>query len=186
MAAIGALPVARPRSPLEQSPGYYPPDDPESMSVITGRREAKPVSLAFTGGAAGREDLARMILAALNARDVRAIHALRVTKDEFGAILWPEFPESRPVTHISLDDAWLLNLAQSAGGVSHTVGSYGGRDLGLVAVECDPGHEYTNFALYRNVVIVARDQVTGDVLRLRFAPSFAERLGRFKVLTYRD
>src|SRR5262245_5385813 len=38
-------PGQRSASPLTRSPGYYPPDDPESLSVQTGRREAPLVDL---------------------------------------------------------------------------------------------------------------------------------------------
>jgi hypothetical protein len=179
-------PQARPRSPLERSPGYFPPDDPESMSVITGRREAKAVDLPFSGGAATREDLAQMLLAALNARDGRALHALRVTKEEFSIILWPEFPESRPVTNITADDAWGMAIAQSVAGAGRAVGQYGGKDLALLRVESEPPIPYRNFVLYKGVSIVVRDRSTGAENRLSFAPSFVERNGRVKALIFRD
>lgn len=177
---------SRPRSPLERSPGYFPPDDPESASVVTGRREAKAVDLPFSGGASTREDLAQMLLAALNARDEKAFHALRVTREEFAAILWPEFPESRPITNITADDAWGMAIAQSVAGAGRAVGQYGGRDLTLLRVEVGSTMPYRNFVLYRDVALVVRDRATGIESRLRFAPSFVERQGRVKALIFRD
>ena len=176
----------RPRSPLERSPGYYPPNDPESLSVLTGRRDAPLVNLEFTGGASSKENLALMLLAGLNARDDRALHALRVTRQEFQVILWPEFPESRPVTNITPDDAWQMSIAQSVSGASRAVGGYGGRQLEFLRIESDPPTPYKNFTLHRGTQIVVRDRNTGETERLRFAPTFVERHGQFKVLTYKD
>ena len=177
---------ARPRSPLERSPGYFPPDDPESMSVITGHREAPLVSLKLTGGASSIDDLGRSLITGINARDERAIHALGVTRDEFEVILWREFPESRPVTHITAADAWEMSSIQSLSGVSRTVGTFGNRKLEFIRVACGPPDAFRNFSLYRAVEIVTRDPATAQEVRLRFAPSFVERHGRFKVLTFRD
>lgn len=181
-----ATQTARPRSPLERSPGYYPPNDPESLSVVTGRRDAPPVDLELTGGATSDMDLARMLLAGLNARDAGALHALRVTRREFEVILWPEFPESRPVTHITADDAWEMSNAQSLSGANRAIDGYGARQLELLGVESDPPFPYRNFMFYRGVRIVVRDQNTGEIERLKFAPSFVERHGRYKALTFKD
>jgi hypothetical protein len=171
---------------LEDSPGYYPPDDPESASVITGRRDAKAVDLPLSGGASTREDLARMLLAALSARDEKALHALRVTREEFSVILWPEFPESRPITNITADDAWGMAIAQSVAGAGRAVGQFGGRDLTLLRVETGAPVAYRNFILYRDVSILVVDRSTGVETRLSFAPAFVERTGHVKALIFRD
>lgn len=173
-------------SRLTGHPGYYPPDDPESLSVITGRRDAPAVDLELSGGAASLEDLGRELLAAVNARDERALHALRVTKHEFAVICWPEFPESRPITHITLDDAWEMALPQSLAGASRTIGLYGGRELTLLRMETGGPFAYRNFVRHHGVVLVARDAATGEVMRLNFVPSVIERRGRFKALLFRD
>lgn len=176
----------RPRSPLERSPGYCPPDDPESMSVITGRRDAPLVDLELTGGAGSVDQLGRMLVAGINAHDETAIHALGVTRKEFEVILWREFPESRPVTHITVDDAWEMASGQSHAGVSRGVGSFGNRNLEFIRVDCGPPVPFRNFSLHRAVEIVARDPATAQEVRIHFAPSFVERHGRFKVLTFKD
>lgn len=176
----------RPRSPLERSPGYFPPDDPESSSVITGRRNASRVALELTGGASSLESLARLLLTDLQARDERAMHALRITRQEFEIICWPEFPESRPITRITADDAWEFALPTSLAGAGRTIGLHGGRDLSLVRVTAGYAERYRNFTLHRDVVITARDVQTGDSLSLRFVPSVVERHGRFKGLLFKD
>lgn len=176
----------RPRSPLESSPGYVPPNDPESLSVLTGRREAPLVDMEFVGGASSLAELAAGLIAALNARDERALHALRVTRPEFEVILWREFPQSRPITNITADDAWSLSTSNSLAGASRVVGLFGGRNLELLGVESGPPDAYRNFTLHRGFVIQARDPATGEQLRLRFASTAAERKGRFKALIFKD
>lgn len=178
--------LSSPRPPLERSPGYYPPDDPESMSVVTGRRKAKGVSLPLSGGARSMDDLARMLIAGLEARNEKALHACRLTRREFEVICWPEFPESRPITRITAEDAWDLSDPTSHAGAGRTISAYGGHPLTLLRVREDRREEFRNFRLHRGVVIEARDETTGQVVALRFAPSFVERKGRFKVLMFQD
>lgn len=175
----------RPRSPLEQSPGYHPPADPESMSVITGRRRARAVDLSLAGGAKSLEDLARMLLAGLEARDERALHARRLTRPEFEVICWSEFPESRPITRITADDAWGLSDPTSAKGASRAISTHGGRPLAFVRVRAASRERYRNFTLHRGFVIEAREE-SGEIVTLPFAPSVVERKGRYKVLMFKD
>lgn len=183
-ASVAAGPSAR--SPLEQSPGYHPPADPESSSVRTGRRNARAVSLELDGGARSVGALAKQLLAAIQARDERAMHALRLSFREFEVICWPEFPESRPITRITAADAWEFSLTSSLAGAGRTVGQYGGRSLELVRVDVARREPYRNFQLHRGVVIVARDAADGSQVSLRFLPSIVERHGRFKALLYKD
>jgi len=178
--------ASRPRSPLERSPGYYPPPDPESLSVARGKRDAKPVDMEISGGATSEKGLVHMLLVGLRAKDAQALQVLRVTRHEFATIFWPEFPQSRPVTNITADDAWEFQIAQNGSGVNRAIGNVGGRELELVQVEHDAFVEYTNFKMCSNVRITVRDVVTGEVSVLRFAPSFVERHGRWKVLVYKD
>jgi hypothetical protein len=174
------------RSPLENSPGYFPPDDPESASVRLGRREAPPVEGEFRGGAASLEDFARAFLDGLNSKDTRALEALRVTKNEFVTFLWREFPESRPITHITADDAWGLANPTSVSAMNRAMGEHGGRDLRLVRVDRERTQEFTNFDLVRGVAITARSESTGELHVIKTAPSVAVRHGRYKALLYRD
>ncbi len=174
------------RSPLENSPGYYPPDDPESASVRLGRREAPPVEGEFKGGAASLEDFARAFLDGLNSNDTRSLEALRVTRSEFETFLWREFPESRPVTHITVDDAWGLANPTSVSAMNRAMGEHGGRDLRLVRVDHGRTQEFTNFDLIRDVVITAKSDANGELHVIKTAPSLAVRHGRHKALLYRD
>lgn len=174
------------RSPLEHSPGYFPPDDPESMSVITGRREALPVTGEFTGGAPTFETLLQAVLVAIERGDEGTLHALRVSRAEFERYLWPEFPQSRPITNIQAEDAWTFVQSGSLAGASRAIGSYGGRRLTIRGIASSGPLPYTNFTLWRDIVLTARDESSGEIQTLRFLPAVAERRGRFKVFSYKD
>ena len=177
---------SRSRSMFVNAPGYVPPDDPESLSVVTGRRDAPPIDMNVTGGARSPEALARLLLEALQVGDEHALHALRLTRAEFGAILWPELPESRPITHITVDDAWEMSNGQSLSGVSRAVSTYGSHQLELTHLESSEAVPYRNFSLLRHVILVCHDRSTGEQVRLKFASSFLERRGWYKVVTFRD
>jgi hypothetical protein len=174
------------RSPLERSPGYVPPADPESASVRLGRREAPLLGGEFDGGAASLEELCRLIVGAIDAGDEGALHAMRVNRAEFEKYLWREFPQSRPITNITADDAWGLSHATSLAGASRAVGQYGGRRLRYVRVEHGETQRFTNFDLVRGVEILAEGERTKELFSLRLVPSVAVRHGRYKALLYRD
>lgn len=174
------------RSPLEQSPGYFPPDDPESMSVITGRREARPVAGEFAGGAPALEALLQAVFVAIERNDEHTLHALRVTLPEFERFLWPEFPQSRPITNIQPEDAWTFVQTGSLSGAGRALGSFGGRRFTVKSIASSGPLPYTNFTLWRDIVITARDESSGEIQTLRFLPAVAERRGRFKVFSYKD
>jgi hypothetical protein len=174
------------RSPLEQSPGYVPPADPESMSVITGRRDAPLVSGELAGGESDLASLVTASLAAIRNHDEDALHRLRVTRGEFERFLWREFPQSRPVTNITAADAWGMMSANSLGGASRAIGSWGGKNLSVVRIESSGRMEYRNFTMWRDLTITVRDAATGEERRLSFLPAVIERHGRHKVFTYQD
>jgi len=183
---VTGVQARRNRSPLEDSPGYYPPADPESLSVITGRRDAPAVSMELSGGATSLEGLAGAFLAGLEHQDERALHALRVTRAEFETILWPEFPESRPITHIPVSEAWGFETAKSLAGASRAVGSFGGRHLAFLRVDYARTETFRNFDLLRDVRILIRDPRDGRAIGLAYVPSVVERHGRYKALIFKD
>ena len=186
-ASSGLLPPrARGRSPLERSPGYVPPEDPESASVRLGRREAPPVEGDFEGGTGSLEEFCRAVVAALNAGDGRTLHALRITRTEFETLLWREFPQSRPITNITAHDAWELSHASSTAGVSRAIGLHGGRHLRYLRVNHDPRQPFTNFDLVRGIEILTVSETTKELHTLTFVPSVAVRHGRYKALLYHD
>lgn len=173
-------------SPLENSPGYELPPDPERHTAETGRREVPRRDIAFGTGAASADELVILILEGLRTGDVELLKSLRVDYGEFSEILWPEFPQSRPATNLQPGNAWFFLDRQSAAGMTRAIRRWEGRDFRLDRIEYEVGFApYTNFNLFHGISLHVRER-NGEARVLRFADTFAECGGRWKVYTYKD
>jgi hypothetical protein len=189
LAAQGKVAAAAPgpsRVPrLEDSPGWYPAVDPESASVKLGRRPNAPlVKMPFEGGGTSLDDLGRRICRVLERPHLDSMMKLTVTEKEFREILWPEFPQSRPATGLTWEDGWRVLYARLLNGSNSALYDHAG-DIEFVAIESDTTVAYKNFKLHNGVVLVARN-AAGELERLGWVRSVAERKGRFKIYSVRD
>jgi hypothetical protein len=183
--APGAVPTEH-RPSVHDSPGYVPLVDPESMSVVVGRRlNAPKVSKPFVGGARSLEDLARRICAGIHHSSHDSLMALCITDDEFRDILWREFPHSRPATGLTWEDGWRTLYARLHAGCSHALRDYGDHVYQVVNVETDSIATYRNFKLYSRITVVVKDD-EGSVQRWRWIHGIAERKGAFKIYSTED
>jgi hypothetical protein len=184
----GASPEAAVPAPsIRDSPGWYPPADPESLSERIGRRlNAPAVRARFTGGGRSLDELGRAVLWALHHSDADSLRRLCVTRKEFSHILWREFPQSRPATGLTADDAWGVLERRFVAGVNGALVEHGGRPLRFLRIErTDSTRHYRNFQLHNGLVIVAVNE-RGDEERLRFVRAAVERRGRFKIQSTTD
>jgi hypothetical protein len=187
LAPLAAADTATPRPPsIKDSPGYVPLVDPESSSVTIGRRlNAPAVSLPFRGGARSLEGLGHAVCRALQVSSVDSLRALCVTAEEFREILWREFPQSRPATGLTWEDAWQVLDVRLMSGCNAARDDHGGRRWELVRLECDSTMRYRNFALHSRLTMVVKDDL-GQVHRWGWLRAVAERKGRFKIYSTRD
>jgi len=176
----------RPHS-VRDSPGWYPNVDPESMSVVIGRRTNAPrVSQRFRGGARSLDDLGRQVCRALHHETADSMLALCVTADEFRAILWREFPQSRPATGLTWQDAWSALSMRLHGGTRSAVQDHGGHYFEFLRFDqSDTTARYRNFTLHNGLILVARND-QGEIERFDWLRSVAERKGVFKIYSVRD
>ena len=173
-------------SSLHGLPGYSAPVDPESMSVVLGRRANAPtVSKPFRGGVRSLNDLGRAVCRALHQESRDSLMALCIHVDEFRDILWREFPQSRPATGLQWQDAWIFLYARLHAGCSHAVRDYGGHAYEFVRFERDSVFRYRNFNLHNHLILVARDD-EGQVHHWRWLRSAAERKGLYKIYSTED
>jgi hypothetical protein len=172
---------------IRSAPGYFPPDDPESKSVVLGRRENAPlVKMRFTGGTSSLEALGRAVCRALSEAERNALGGLCITREEFAGILWREFPQSRPVTGLTADDGWFLLERRNWGGIARAMGESGGRSLRFVRWERGAAPtRYKNFKLHNDLVLVVEDE-GGSEQRLDVVRTVAERKGAFKLYSLKD
>ncbi len=171
---------------VTRSPGYHPANDPEADAVRTGRRRAALVNRSFVGGETSPELLAQAILDALRSEDFNALQTLRITPDEFAEIMWPEFPQSRPLCNNRVDDVFFFLDRTCHSGLTLGLSLWGGQDLRLLGITYQVGRApYANFTLYHGVNIhVLRPD--GTEATIRFVRSFAERKGIWKIYSLKD
>jgi len=173
-------------SSVSRLPGYAPLVDPESTSVVIGRRLNAPVvDRPFHGGARSLDDLGRAICRALHHGDRDSLLALCITDDEFRDILWREFPQSRPATGLQWDDAWKILYARLHAGCSHARRDLGGHYYEFLRFDESPPTRYKNFALHQHLVLVVKDD-QGRVQQWTWLRAVAERKGRFKIYSTED
>lgn len=188
LSVAGAAAGTRVRAPsIRDSPGWYPPADPESLADRIGRRLDAPVVRArFTGGCRSLDELGRAVLWALHHADADSLRSLCVTREEFSDVMWREFPQSRPATGLTADDAWGALARRFSAGVHGAVVEHAGRPLRFRRIErTDSTRHYRNFRLHNGVIIVAVNE-RGEEERLRFVRAAAERQGRFKIQSTTD
>uniref|UniRef100_A0A832I1Y2 Uncharacterized protein n=1 Tax=Eiseniibacteriota bacterium TaxID=2212470 RepID=A0A832I1Y2_UNCEI len=181
-------PIHKVNPVLLNAPGYRPPNDPESLSVVIGRRTNAPrVSIPFeAGGASSMEDLGRRVCRYLHRARRDSLRALCVTEGDFARILWREFPQSRPATGLRWEDAFALLHRRNEGGISRGLGEWGDRPLRFVRWErADTVAKYKNFKLHGGLTLVATDG-DGREERLDFVRAVVERRGRFKLYSLKD
>jgi len=171
---------------VRDSPGYVPLVDPESTSVVIGRRLNAPlVSRPFTGGARSLDELGRSAVRLLNRGASDSLLALCVTESEFREILWREFPQSRPATHLEWLDGWKALYVRHRGGITGAIRDKADQYYEYVRVESrDTTAIYRNFKLHNALVLVVK--ADGREQELRWLRSVAERKGRFKIYSTTD
>jgi hypothetical protein len=179
--------LAPQRASVRNSPGWYPSVDPESASVAIGRRTSAPlVREPFQGGARSLDELGRTVCRLLHHETRDSMLALCVTADEFRDILWREFPQSRPATGLTWQDAWGIVGVRLRNGCSGAVGDHGGHYLQFVRFEqADTTIRFKNFRLHRGLTLVARND-EGREERFDWLRSVAERKGAFKIFGVED
>lgn len=171
---------------IRDSPGYVPLVDPESSSVVIGRRlNAPAVSATFRGGRSSLDQLGRAVCRAIAIGNADSLRALCVTESELRDVMWREFPQSRPVTGLTAEDAWRVLDIRLLGGCSGAVQDHGDRHYEFVRFESDSSMRYRNFTLYSRLTMVVKND-RGEFERWGWLRAVAERRGRFKIYSTRD
>ncbi len=180
-------PHAAPRPvSVKDSPGYVPLVDPESASVVLGRRTNAPlVSVPFRGGSSSLKGLARDVCRHLHRADQDSLRLLLITDTEFRDVLWREFPQSRPATGLQWEDGWRSLYSRILDGTNRALKDYGNHWYQVVSVRADSVARYRNFTLHSRLVITVKDD-QGQTQEWRWLRAVAERKGRFKIYSTDD
>jgi hypothetical protein len=176
----------QPHEGIQDSPGYVPLVDPESTAVLLGRRVSAPlVSTPFSGGTKSLDQLGRTVCRVVHHKSLDSLMTLCVSDREFKDILWPEFPNSRPVTGIQWDFAWMVLYGRLHGGCSQTIRDYGGHYYEFLSLQPDSIMQYKNFKMYSRISMFVRNE-DGQIEQWKWLRAVVERKGRYKIYSTTD
>lgn len=162
--------------------------DPERETAYKGYRDVAVVAAWEFDGPVfeSADELAEAILDQILFESQDGLHELRLNRREYDELVWPELPQSRPVTNIRSGQSWAFHEAACRDGIVEAMSLWGGKLLHFSELRFDEGKgftPFTNFNLYRGIKIHAVTEDGVDAV-LRIAPSFIERDGQWKVFLY--
>lgn len=125
--------------------------------------------------------LAEAVLDAVAMNDPAALHALRVTREEYERHLWPEMPDA--ADGVPFGFVWGLNQSRSRRSVRKVLEEFGGRRFELVSITFSEEPEtYSSYTLHYGANLVVRRVPDGRVGRLKVMDVVLEMDGRWKLM----
>src|SRR5262249_30937782 len=145
------------------------------------RRLVKKNSIGLEpGGAASLTALCENVVNAIVVADGDALKRASITRNDFCNLLWPEFPQSRPATHVTADEAWKFAENKNLVSFNRTAGDFFRNPVTFVSVRSDSTMRYTNFTIHTGLTVNVKT-VTGEPRTFTMIRSVVERKGRFKI-----
>ena len=149
--------------------------------ALAGCAEAAAES-PLAGAYASKEALVERAVEALERHDTTAMRALRITREEYETLLWPEMPDSE---QMPFEFVWSVTEPRSRKALREVMGKLGGVPHEVLSIEFDGEPEvYESFRLHRDAVVTARRGDTGEVGRLTFFDVFGEYRGTWKLMDF--
>ena len=152
--------------------------DPRASSPLD-----RPAHFKLSDGAPSIDALLRRVLDALAAKDVQALHRLRVTEQEYRSFVLPGAVEKgQPPQNLdeqSSQFAWDMLNTKSLYAGQAIITNFGGRHYTLKDVQYAKGqHQYAWYATYNTTVLTLQDDAGG--MRELTLGSIADVDGQFK------
>jgi hypothetical protein len=127
-------------------------------------------------------ELCERVLAALKERDADKLQALRITREEYEKLLWPEF--KIPANGGNVDFHWMLLDLKSRAGIQDAISEFGGEDMKLLEVVPTKGFDaYETFDLWPRVEFKVR-RANGTEEQIRVFHTAVHLDGQFKILGF--
>lgn len=137
---------------------------------------------AFRGGESSKAALVASFVHALEQRDTTALASLLVDRAEFGYLIYPTSPNTRPPYRQAPDLVWLSRAAATDKGFTRLMSRFGGKPLDYVGFSCpDSAERQGSNTLWSGCVVARREG--GDTTRRRMFGAIVARGGRFKLLS---
>jgi hypothetical protein len=142
-------------------------------------------SPALEWGLESPQAVAEAVVAALDARDVRALERLAVNEQEFRQLVWPRQPAARPERNIPWEYAWRSLAARSRHQLKGRLSEWA-RGQRFTVVRLTFAGETTDYGAYRvhrRSAVTLRD-TAGRLETSRVFGSLIEQGGRYRVFSY--
>jgi len=130
------------------------------------------------------EALSRAVLSAIEARNVNALHALALDRQEFTEHVWPELPAARPERNLSAAFLWGDLNQKSNITLRDTLATHGGKKYEFVSIRfLGEATQYETYRVQRESELTVKD-LDGTERQIRVFGSMIEKGGRYKVFSY--
>ena len=152
-------------------------------------KEAKVARIGKVELAGAHESLdavGKAVVAALNAKDAKALQQQLVTKDEFYALFGAlsNDPQRRGA---SVQLAWMNQSANSRGSLSKALSEWGGKELVFVKLEPAGTRDRPGLIEHRNPKLVVKNAAGEEQTVVALGPVLEQKSsGKFKLLSFRD
>lgn len=142
-------------------------------------------SPALEWGLESPQAVAAAVVAALDARDMRALERLSVNEQEFRQLVWPRQPAARPERNIPWEYAWRSLAARSRHQLKARLSEWArGHRLTVVGLKfAGETTDYGAYRVHRRSVVTLRDGA-GRLETTRVFGSLIEQGGRYRVFSY--
>jgi hypothetical protein len=138
---------------------------------------------ALTNTSDSPEALARVVLAAIQARDRSRLDEVALSAQEFEDHVWPSLPAARPERNLPLSYVWGDLRQKSNLALTHTLQAHAGRRYELLAVRFAEVSPYAGYRVHRESAFRVRT-ADGEELDLHVCGSMIEKDGRWKIFSY--
>ena len=160
------------------------------MALLAGCRlpgGGDPAGIApFPGSGRSLAEVGRRALDALEAGDRAALAALRLSRDEYMDVVWPELPASAPDLNVPIEYVWADIEARDRSALARLAPQFGGLAAKLVDVACTGGvEEFETFRVHTGCRVVLRTP-SGSHHRIQLFKDVVERGAGFKLFRYYD
>lgn len=152
----------------------------DAMPVQMDRVETREFSGAFRSS----DGLVRAAVEAAVQGDYESLWSMRISREEYETILWPELPEKDVAP---LEFYWGMTTPRAAKGARTMVREYEGIPLEVVSVSfAERPVYYPGFAIHKNPAITVRRVTDGAEATLNHITGIVEWNGLFKILSMKD
>jgi len=143
----------------------------------------QPTPRVLINAQSSPEAVARHFLKALAARDLTTMRSLRITKDEFCQLIFPQLPSSK-IPNLSCDFAWDQATLKSEGGLYDLLPRYAGKRYEMISLRFAKGTDsYHGYKVHKETHLIVKDE-RGEKRELRLFGSMLELDGQFKLFSF--